>query len=270
MVSNNPAPQSSQDGRQIPKKLWIYTNYDCNLSCTYCVAESSPTAARRALAPSIIQRLVDEAQALEFDQIYFTGGEPFLLKEIFDLLEYSSQRVSTTVLTNAMLFRGKRLENLYAIQNDNLVVQVSLDGSRPEHHDPYRGSGSWQKTIAGIRLLQECGLRVRISTTETPSNSAYMAEICEFHFGLGIPEEDHIVRPLAKRGFSSGGLLVGKHNLAPEITVSVDGIYWHPLSTDPDMQLADQILPLEEAICLVRAELGELDLASQAQLNTFK
>ena len=123
MVSNNPAPQSSQDGTQIPKKLWIYTNYDCNLRCTYCVAESSPTAARRALAPAIIQQLVDEAQALEFDQIYFTGGEPFLLKEIFDLLEYSSQRVGTTVLTNAMLFRGKRLENLCAIQNDNLVVQ---------------------------------------------------------------------------------------------------------------------------------------------------
>jgi MoaA/NifB/PqqE/SkfB family radical SAM enzyme len=104
MVSNNPAPQS-RDGRQIPKKLWIYTNYDCNLSCTYCVAESSPTAARRALAPSIIQRLVDEAQALEFDQIYFTGGEPFLLKEIFDLLEYSS------ILTQRIMYRITLLPN---------------------------------------------------------------------------------------------------------------------------------------------------------------
>jgi hypothetical protein len=81
-----------------------------------------------------------------------------------------------------------------------------------------------------------------------------MAEICEFHLEMGIPEGDHIIRPLAKRGFSGKGLQVGKHNLAPEITLSACGVYWHPLSTDPDMQLADQILPLAEAICLVRIE----------------
>ncbi|MFO7624461.1 MAG: radical SAM protein [Anaerolineales bacterium] len=270
MVSNNPVSLSTQNNLSFPKKLWIYTNFDCNLRCSYCVAESSPTASRRALTPGIIQRLVDEAQTLEFDQIYFTGGEPFLLKEIYDLLEYSSGRVCTTVLTNAMLFQGKRLENLCAIKNDNLIVQVSLDGSCPEHHDPYRGRGSWNKTLTGIRLLQEVGFRVRISTTETPSNSAHLAEICKFHLELGIPEKDHIIRPLAKRGFSNDGMLVGKHNLSPEITVSVGGVYWHPLSTDPDMQLADQILPLSEAICLVRAELEKLDIASQAQLCAFK
>lgn len=270
MASSIPEHQLTQPGLEIPKKLWIYTNYDCNLRCSYCVAESSPRAARRALAPATIQRLVDEAQILAFDQIYFTGGEPFLLKEIYNLLAYSSERISTTVLTNAMLFQGQRLKSLCAIQNDNLVVQVSLDGSCPDHHDPYRGEGSWHKTIAGIRCLQEHQFRVRISTTETHSNSAYMAEICEFHLELGIPEEDHIIRPLAKRGFSGTGLQVGKHNLAPEITFSAGGVYWHPLSTDPDMQLADQILPLAEAICLVRVELEGLGKASQTELNTFK
>ena len=52
-----------------------------------------------------------------------------------EMLAYSSARVKTTVLTNAMLLLGPRLEKLCAVANDNLIVQVSLDGGRPEDHD---------------------------------------------------------------------------------------------------------------------------------------
>src|SRR5438045_1072230 len=79
-------------------KLWLYTNYDCNLRCTYCVAKSSPNAPRRALGLANVQRLVDEAVALGFSDIFFTGGEPFLLPDIYAMLAYSSARVRTTVL----------------------------------------------------------------------------------------------------------------------------------------------------------------------------
>ncbi len=64
-----------------PWKLWIYTNYDCNLRCSYCVAKSSPNAPRRAIGLVIARRLVDEAIALGFEHIFFTGGEPFILTE---------------------------------------------------------------------------------------------------------------------------------------------------------------------------------------------
>src|SRR5574341_530033 len=178
-------------------KLWIYTNYDCNLRCSYCVARSSPNAPRRAIGLANVKRLVDEAVELGFTHLFFTGGEPFLLNDIYDVLAYSSERVKTTVLTNAMLLKQKmpgrdktRLDRLCEIANDNLIVQVSLDGGRPEHHDAYRGQGTWEKTVEGIRLLQERGFRVRLSTTETPVNSPYLPEICEFHRLLGIPDED--------------------------------------------------------------------------------
>ena len=120
-------------------KLWIYTNYDCNLRCSYCVAKSSPNAPRRAIGLANVRRLVDEAVALGFTDVFFTGGEPFILNEIYDMLAYASARVKTTVLTNAMILRGPRLEKLVAIANDNLIVQVSLDGGQAEHHDAYRG-----------------------------------------------------------------------------------------------------------------------------------
>ena len=149
-------------------KLWIYTNFDCNLRCSYCVAKSSPNAPRRALGLANVQRLVDEAVALGFSEIFFTGGEPFVLNDIYDMLSFSAARVKTTVLTNAMILRGSRLQRLSAIAHENLHVQVSLDGATADDHDAYRGKGSWEKTLEGIRLLQECGFRVRLSTTETP------------------------------------------------------------------------------------------------------
>jgi MoaA/NifB/PqqE/SkfB family radical SAM enzyme len=254
-------------------KLWLYTNYDCNLKCSYCVAKSGPTVPRRALGLTNVQRLVGEAVDLGFSDIFFTGGEPFILDDIYDMLAFSAGRIKTTVLTNAMLLRGSRLEKLVALAGEvpekNFIVQVSLDGGRPEDHDAYRGKGSWAKTVEGIRLLQEQGFRVRIGTTETPVNSPYLDKICEFHRSLGIPDEDHFVRPLAKRGYSREGLELEMSNLVPEITVNVDGVYWHPLSTDGDMQVSRAIFPLGTAVASVREQLNTISQTGRASLMTF-
>jgi MoaA/NifB/PqqE/SkfB family radical SAM enzyme len=250
-------------------KLWIYTNYDCNLKCAYCLAESSPNAPRRALSLSVVRQLIDEAQALDFAEIFFTGGEPFILDDIFDMLAYASARMKTTVLTNAMLLKGTRLERLTAVQHERLSVQVSLDGARPEQHDAYRGVGSWVKTIDGIKALQARGFHVRLSTTETPANSAQLDEVCEFHRELGISEDDHFIRPLAKRGFSTEGLDVDMKTLVPELTVNVDGVFWHPLSTDADLQINNKIFPLATAVEKMRCVVDEIARTGSVPPITF-
>ncbi|GAC1353606.1 MAG: hypothetical protein NVS4B8_16350 [Herpetosiphon sp.] len=264
-----PEPVSGVPTLALDWKLWLYTNYDCNLRCSYCVAKSSPNAPRRALGLANVQRLVDEAVELGFTDVFLTGGEPFILNDIFEMLTYSSARVRTTVLTNAMLLRGARLEKLVAIANENLVVQVSLDGGRPEDHDAYRGAGSWEKTVAGINLLQERGFRVRLSTTETPANAAHLSKVCDFHRSLGITDEDHFVRPLAKRGYSKEGLDLGMDNLVPELTVNVDGVFWHPLSTDSDMQVSKKIFPLADSFNRVREQLDVMARTGTVPLMTF-
>jgi MoaA/NifB/PqqE/SkfB family radical SAM enzyme len=200
---------------------------------------------------------LDEAELLGFERVFFTGGEPFILNDIYDMLACSSSRFRTTVLTNAMLLRGKRLQRLSGIQNKNLSVQVSLDGARPETHDPYRGEGTWAKTVDGIRLLLSNGFHVCVSTTETTANSAHIDELRGFVHDLGIPERDHFVRPIAKRGFSQEGLDVGVDNLVPEVTVSADGVYWHPLvsPSDGDMLVTRQIFPLAKAVESIKQRL---------------
>ncbi len=250
-------------------KLWIYTNYDCNLHCSYCVAKSSPNAPRRALGLPNVKRLVDESCDLGFSEIFFTGGEPFILNDIYEMLDYSSRRVPTTVLTNAMILRGRRLDRLTEIANDNLTIQISLDGATPEDHDAYRGRGSWEKAVEGIRLVQGRGMNTKLSTTETPENSPHLEAICAFHRSLGIPDEDHFIRPLAKRGYSKEGLELDMTNLVPEVTVNVDGIFWHPLSTDQDMQISRSIFPLADSVNKIQEQMAVIAQTGKSALSTF-
>ena len=252
-----PEPTETRcDPEPIAWKLWLYSNYDCNLTCKYCVAKSGPNVARRALGAQTMCRLVDEAADLDFEQVFITGGEPFLLNDIYDVLAYSSSRIKTTVLTNATLLHHRRLEAFDRIQNPNLILQVSLDGAQPEPHDAFRGRGTWARTVEGIKALQEHGYRVRIGTTETHANSPHLDELRAFLKGLGIPEGDHFIRPLARRGFSKDGIELTLEDLEPELTVNVDGVFWHPLSTDSDMLVSKQLFPLSSAIGAIQEMLA--------------
>jgi len=58
-------------------RLWVYTNFHCNLACDYCCVESSPSAAPRVIAVDEFERLVGEAVDAGVAELFLTGGEPF-------------------------------------------------------------------------------------------------------------------------------------------------------------------------------------------------
>ncbi|HEU0317808.1 MAG TPA: radical SAM protein, partial [Solirubrobacteraceae bacterium] len=92
-----------------PPRLWIYTNFHCNLACSYCAVASSPGARPRSLGLDRLRAVVDEAVGEGFTELYLTGGEPFALPEIGAILAYAAARLPTVCLTNAMLFdTGRR------------------------------------------------------------------------------------------------------------------------------------------------------------------
>jgi TusA-related sulfurtransferase len=72
--------------RPLGTRLWLYTNFDCNLRCDYCCVRSSPKTPRRALGAERVCRIAREATALGVGEIFVTGGEPFLLGDIGDIL----------------------------------------------------------------------------------------------------------------------------------------------------------------------------------------
>ncbi|MGQ0846318.1 MAG: radical SAM protein [Sporichthyaceae bacterium] len=225
-----------------PARLWIYSNFHCNLACDYCAVASGPRTAARMLSAAAVAALVVEAVEAEFDELYLTGGEPFLHPDIVDLLDAASAALPTVVLTNAMLLRGRRAARLGELAGRPLVVQTSLDGARPETHDRHRGAGSWKRTVDGIRLLVDLGLTPRVAMTETTENVAEVAAVADLLAGLGVPAANFAVRPLLRRGLSQQGLTIDEDSAVPELTVTADGLHWHPagadLATSPDLHLA--------------------------------
>jgi MoaA/NifB/PqqE/SkfB family radical SAM enzyme len=251
---------------ELPSRLWVYTNYDCNLACRYCLVSSSPYAERRGLRLDQLTRLIAEAVELRIEELFMTGGEPFLLPDIYAMISLATRAMPTTVLTNGMIIRGKRLEQLVQVNGPNLRLQISLDDDRPGVHDLYRGEGSWEKAMEGIRLLRAAGIQLRIATTVTPELEPRVDVVRKFvREELGIAEEHHVVRPLVKRGFAEDGLEVSKDNLVPELTVDVGGIYWHPSGTDADLLVTTDISSLRRALEAVAGLTREKSMFGEQQ-----
>jgi pyruvate-formate lyase-activating enzyme len=246
----NPDPFAELPADQIPgTRLWIYTNFDCNLACDYCCARSSPQSPRRALGGDRVRRLADEAAEAGVSELVLTGGEPFLLTDLDDLVAACTAALPTILLTNAMLFRGRRLEMLQRMDHDRLTLQISLDSPTPELHDRHRGARSWERAIAGIRTAQAEGFRVRVAATLEPERFSELEPFRAFLDDLGIDRDDQVIRALAHRGVADHGIELTVESLIPEITITADGVYWHPVSADHDDQLVTrELFPLRDAI----------------------
>jgi MoaA/NifB/PqqE/SkfB family radical SAM enzyme len=224
-------------------------------SCSYCVVKSHPKAEPKALEVKTFQRLVDEAPSLGFDELYLTGGEPFLHPRIFDLLDYALPRIFTTVLTNATVLTPRRMDRLSQLPRENLSLQISVDSANPDLNDLYRGEGSWGQTMHGVDSLVQTGYVVRIGGTATPEANGQEAELMELFSEKGFGEGDVFTRPLIKRGFSSHGKELYIDRLLPEVCVDRSGVFWHPLSTDPDFLVTSNIFPFSRAVGLIRTEM---------------
>ncbi|HET9639911.1 MAG TPA: radical SAM protein [Allosphingosinicella sp.] len=153
--------------------LWINTGTLCNLACTSCYIESSPT--NDALVyPTLAEILpyLDEAAALGAREIGFTGGEPFINREAPAMIAAALERgFEALVLTNAMRPMRRFETALLALPRERLTIRVSLDHHDPAVHEAERGSGSWAKALDGLRWLEANGFRTAIAGRQLPSES---------------------------------------------------------------------------------------------------
>jgi len=242
----------AEDRRPVGSRLWLYTNFDCNLHCDYCCVRSSPTAPRRELGLASVQRIAREAAELGVKEIFVTGGEPFLLEDICDILLSCAATAPTTVLTNGMLFTGRRGESLRVLPRDRIILQISLDSATPELHDLHRGPGTWARTREGIQRARAHGFRVRLAATV--STDAEVEAFRQFLDGEKIAAEDRVIRQIALRGAASEGVAVSRADLVPEVTITAEGVYWHPVGAeDADLLVTRYIFPLSESFAAVRS-----------------
>src|SRR3989338_1773763 len=185
-------------------ELWLHTNNSCNLACSHCLVSSGPDG-DRGLPTHTLLKVIADAQTLGVRRFFFTGGEPFLRKDILALtdaaLEYP--KADLAILTNGILFTPTRLEELRRRDPGRLRIQISLDGSKPETNDSMRGAGSFAKIVEGIRAAMRAGLSVTVSTVITEANADDIPEVTRLVARLGGTA--HHLLWLHKRGRATDG-----------------------------------------------------------------
>jgi MoaA/NifB/PqqE/SkfB family radical SAM enzyme len=235
-------------------RLWAYANYNCNLTCSYCLTESGPLVAHRVLPPDRLTELAGEARETGFTALGVTGGEPFLVPGLATALAEMATQLPLVVLSNGTLFGRRLLGELSVLAGLDAAVQVSLDSAEPEVNDAMRGPRNFARVVAAISRLRALGVRVRVATTSEGLAPEALARLCALHRDLGVLDEDHVVRPIVRRGRAVDhglGIEAGLADLPAELTITADGAFWSPFGPtvhggrlDTDLLLTRTTRPL--------------------------
>jgi hypothetical protein len=231
---------------------------------------SSPRAPRRELGLERIRQLCREAPAAGVARSSSPAASRSCCPDIAEVVETCAAAAPTTVLTNGMLLRGRRLELLQpdAARPRPAADQPRLRRPRPPRRAPRRGS--WQRAVDGITAARAAGFVVRVAATVGAAETGQAAALAAYLDGIGVARDDQLIRPLARRGLSGDGVTVTVETLVPELTVTADGIYWHPVGADDDDQLVSrEQLPLTEAVALVNERFRGHRLAEHGAAERF-
>lgn len=186
---------------ELPGRVWMYSNYHCNLACSYCLTESGPGVIRRELSSDRMLDIAHEAAELGFTALGVTGGEPFLLPDMAHTLAEFGSILPTVGLTNGhAVHRPTARGNRGACRPRCRTADIAGLGRPGCERHTARGPDNFAKVVAAIPALIERGVTVRIATTG--------AEADPTEAGLGV--------------------VVTEHDLPAELTITADGAFWSP------------------------------------------
>jgi molybdenum cofactor biosynthesis enzyme MoaA len=152
-------------------ELWLHTGTACNLDCPFCLEGSRPGDDRlQRLGFAEARRIIDEAVTLGVRQLSFTGGEPFVVKDIVAILEYAARFAPVLVLTNGTAPVVRRLWQIKRLVGTAYPVRfrVSIDHPEESRHDAGRGAGNFRLALQGLKALQDLGFQVSVARQLDP------------------------------------------------------------------------------------------------------
>lgn len=199
------------------RELWIHTNNSCNLACAHCLVRSGPNGDKGPDTQKIL-KWIDEGLSLGVERFYFTGGEPMVRKDFWELVEYVAARAELAVLTNGTLISGEQLERLRRCDSNLLKLQISLDGSTSETNDPIRGAGSFRKTVEGIRNAVAAGFSPTLTTVVTHQNVEDLSGIVRLAAELRLKAVHFMWMHLKGRAVENNQMAAG----IPEMIAAVE------------------------------------------------
>ena len=171
------------------KGLSLVLTNRCNFRCRHCFVEQKNKT--RELKTKQLFDIIDEAKKLEFKAVALTGGEPFLRKDIFDLIEY--------VVTNGFLLHlntngslitkdvANRIKKIEEKAVNKFGFDVSLNAITQETSKRFTNTDKLDDTLNGINNLIAAGITPRIQTVLTRINYFEVFDILKYISKLGIP-----------------------------------------------------------------------------------
>ena len=179
-------PEPAPPPRPGPRSLHLHVTQRCNLECETCfVAEFLRRAPDRMSLADIV-RLFDAAVRARFSRLTVTGGEPFLRRDLPEILAAARPRFRWVALTT----NGTALTESSARSVAGLVdwINVSIDGATAEVHDRIRGQGAFERTLKGVRTLAASGFpmrRVSLNPTVTRLNHRDLEDVLDIAGAFG-------------------------------------------------------------------------------------
>lgn len=180
-----------------PRIVFWETTGACNLRCVHCRREWDDAPPNELSTDEVKSRLIDPIVDAKWHSILvFSGGEPLMRPDLFELIEYTAKRgLIPAVATNATLIDDAVAQRLADLGVSR--VSVSLDGASAETHDAFRGlPGSFDDALRGIGALRKAGVEVQINVTFTKANRDEAPEMldlvqrldaCALHVFLLVP-----------------------------------------------------------------------------------
>jgi radical SAM protein with 4Fe4S-binding SPASM domain len=158
------------------------TTVRCNLACRHCRRISLKPSDELSHEESL--RLIDQIQKLSYHHIntpllIFSGGEPLLREDVFELAAYAKKaKVATALATNGTLIDSSMAVKIAKAGFGRIAV--SLDGPINEIHDEIRGlAGCFDGALAGISEARSAKIPVQINTTISQRNLKVLPEMLE-------------------------------------------------------------------------------------------
>lgn len=148
----------------------------CNLHCLHCYSFSGTDCARSQLTTSQSKDLLSQLAEVQCPVVLFSGGEPLLREDLFELLA-KAKRLSlrTVISTNGTLIDSETAEELEEAGVD--YVGISIDGVE-QFHDQFRQcKGCFKAALNGIKNCQQAGIRTGLRFTITKANAEQVSDV---------------------------------------------------------------------------------------------